>query len=108
LRKRLRLSPQAQVSQDFLHDYTLVNHGNHPHYVLTDWATERVGVPDRQRQAGDRRLKAGHLLRKERNKPFRTLQVSRDNAPSSRYEGSARNPRREASPTWYSTSQAEP
>src|SRR5450759_2817701 len=36
----------AEWPQDFLHDHTLVNHGNHPHYVLTDWATERVGVPD--------------------------------------------------------------
>src|SRR5450759_3757640 len=36
----------AEWPQDFLHDYTLVNHGNHPHYVLTDWATERVGVPN--------------------------------------------------------------
>ena len=36
----------AEWPQDFLHDYTLVNHGNHPHYVLADWATERVGVPD--------------------------------------------------------------
>ena len=53
----------AEWPQDFLHDYTLVNHGNHPHEVLADWATERVGVPDRQKQAGDRRLKAGHLLR---------------------------------------------
>ena len=33
----------AEWPQDFLHDYTLVNHGNHPHYVLTDSATERVG-----------------------------------------------------------------
>src|ERR1035437_934519 len=39
--------PQAQVSQDFLHDYTLVNHGNDAHEVLADWATERIGVPDR-------------------------------------------------------------
>ena len=36
----------AEWPQDFLHDYTLVNHGNDAHEVLTDWATERVGVPD--------------------------------------------------------------
>ena len=48
----------AEWPQDLFHDYTLVNHGNHPHYVLTDWATERVGVPDLQKQAGDRRLEA--------------------------------------------------
>jgi len=32
----------AEWPQDFLHDHALVNHGNHPHEVLADWATERV------------------------------------------------------------------
>src|ERR1035437_3176080 len=36
----------AEWPQDFLHDHTLVNHGNDAHDVLADWATERVGVPD--------------------------------------------------------------
>ena len=42
MRKRLRLSPQAQVPQDFLHDHTLVNHGNDAHYVLADWRKELI------------------------------------------------------------------
>jgi len=61
-------------------------------------------------QAGGWRLETGdcRYLRRERNKPFRTLDVSTLNAHSSWRGGSARNPRRAAKPTWYSTSRAEP
>ncbi len=58
------------------------------------------------------RLQAGDwsylLLRSERIKPLRTFEVSTVRADSCRCDCSGRKPRRTASPTWYSTSRAEP
>lgn len=69
-------------------------------------AGEGVFVVTVSLQAGGRRREA--YRRNERSKPFRTLEVSTHKADSSLCEGSGRNPRRNASPTWYSTSRAEP
>lgn len=61
-------------------------------------------------QPGDLRLQAGDAygLRRDRNKPFKTLQVSTLNADNCWCDGSARKPSRKARPTWHSTSRADP
>jgi len=68
------------------------------------------GAEVAERQAGDWRPQAGdgYCLRSDRNKPLRTFEVSTVRADSSRCDCSGRKPRRKASPTWYSTSRAEP
>ena len=101
-RPRGRVMPGAEMAKYLLDDAGIIDDREDAHWALTNGAADQ--------QARGWRPEAGDLdyLRRERSRPFRTLQVSRDSAPSSRCEGSARKPSRSASPTWYSTSRAEP
>ena len=41
-----RVVPSAQVAKNLFHHPPVLNHRDHAHGVLADWASERVHVPD--------------------------------------------------------------
>ena len=103
--------PLTQVAQDFFDDEALVKgrpEAEGCRLEVRDWGLRLRPAVSRLRTGREAAGWRGHCLRSDRSRPFKTLEVSTLKADSSRCAGSARKPRRQAKPTWYSTSRAEP